>query len=104
MQIEHYRPKGRLHENNEHCGYWWLAYTASNLLLACSHCNRKKSTKFPLLKEEHRVSEPSKDISKEEPLIIDPTTEDPKEHLSYDFSDEVAPFIIWKTDKGKKNY
>ena len=102
LHIEHYRPKGGLYNNNKHYGYWWLAYKASNLLLACSNCNRKKSTKFPLINEKYRVYEPNGDLSKEEPLLIDPISEDPGRHFYYDFSDEVAPLMIGKTDKGRK--
>lgn len=48
MQVDHYRPKKRVTEEPLHGGYYWLAYEWSNLVYACSKCNREKSTKFPI--------------------------------------------------------
>ena len=39
--VEHYRPKRG--------GYYWLAYSWDNLLLACPKCNEFKGDRFPLL-------------------------------------------------------
>jgi hypothetical protein len=51
--VEHYRPKGRIRDENgnivttvrcapgsPHPGYWWLAYRWDNLLPSCTDCNR----------------------------------------------------------------
>ncbi len=47
--VEHFRPKGRLSENKEHGGYWWLAYEFDNYVLSCRICNSShKGSKFPL--------------------------------------------------------
>lgn len=52
LQVDHYRAKKtRNHKTNIHYnqpGYYWLAYTWSNLLPLCSKCNNNKSNKFPL--------------------------------------------------------
>lgn len=40
VDVEHYRPKGRVKEDNLHSGYWWLAMSWDNLLPACIFCNR----------------------------------------------------------------
>ena len=40
--VEHYRPKGRVYENEHHPGYYWLVYTWNNLFLSCTHCNQKR--------------------------------------------------------------
>jgi len=49
--IEHYRPKKKVVEDNSHNGYYWLCYEWSNLLPACVKCNREgaKHSKFPIL-------------------------------------------------------
>lgn len=44
LQVEHYRPKGALHDENRKIisgsfGYYWLALEWSNLILSCSKCN-----------------------------------------------------------------
>ena len=43
--VEHFRPKGRVHERPEHPGYYWLAYAWSNLYAACQHCNQHRRDK-----------------------------------------------------------
>lgn len=40
LDVEHYRPKKG--------GYYWLAYSWDNLLLACTKCNRAKGNKFEI--------------------------------------------------------
>jgi len=47
--VEHFRPKGKVDEDENHGGYWWLAYDLNNYLLSCSLCNRvRKRDRFPL--------------------------------------------------------
>ncbi len=48
MQVEHYRPKAKVSEDDSHPGYYWLGYEWTNLLLACSSCNNKKRNHFPI--------------------------------------------------------
>jgi len=48
LQVEHYRPKAKVKEDTTHNGYYWLGYEWTNLLYACSICNRSKDTHFPL--------------------------------------------------------
>ena len=101
LQIEHYRPKGLVKENKNHDGYWWLAYEPSNLLLACGPCNRNKGSHFPLEKGEvHRVFDINGTLSEESPLIINPSKEDPQDHIKYNFEDLCEMEGI--TAKGKK--
>lgn len=58
--IEHFRPRRRYPEQ---------AFDWNNYLLACSHCNsNQKRDQFPL-------------DERGQPLLIDPTAEDPGEHL-----------------------
>ncbi len=59
--IEHFRPKAE---------YPLAAFDWANHLLACSYCNsNQKRDRFPL--DEHG-----------EPLLLDPTTDDPRNHLA----------------------
>lgn len=81
MDIEHFRPK------NE---YWWLAYNYQNYYLACAECNRKyKNVKFPLFDENKKVAySDRKNIQQEEPLLMNPTIDNPEEYFE----------LVFKTD------
>lgn len=59
--IDHFRPKTR---------YPQRAFRWSNMLLCCTECGRFKGDQFPL--------------SDGRPMLIDPTAEDPWEHLDFD--------------------
>ena len=102
FDVEHYRPKGAVAENDQHPGYYWLAYTWENLLAACTDCNATtrerrswpdagdptgiggKSTQFPLRDESARVFGPTGDLFEEDPLLIDPAGEaDPETLLGF---------------------
>ncbi len=76
--VEHFRPKGRVHEAPEHGGYWWLAYAFSNYLLSCGYCNSsRKGTKFPLLPRRQRVRFDNRwRIPQEARVLVDPTLDD----------------------------
>jgi len=48
VDVEHYRPKGRVAEAvGGHPGYWWLAMAWENLLPSCIDCNRKRGQTLP---------------------------------------------------------
>ncbi|MGO9960370.1 MAG: HNH endonuclease, partial [Solirubrobacteraceae bacterium] len=49
--VEHYRPKGNVKDDENHGGYYWLAFEASNLLPACPACNSAhgKGDRFPVV-------------------------------------------------------
>ena len=108
VDVDHHRPKGRVHEVPDHPGYYWLAYEWSNLLPACKQCNqlrrdltepgqsgrtpaKGKGDKFPLLNEAHRAYSPRDNIKDEDPLLIDPTVDDPSEHMTFNPLGEVVP-------------
>lgn len=102
-EIEHYRPKGGVTEDDDHNGYWWLASDWNNLLLSCTHCNqgRKQHIITPDMDERDylalvsapprtlvgkqnqfpvggsRARHPGDDLAGEDPLLIDPTGRDP---------------------------
>lgn len=92
LDIEHYRPKSPVVEAQDHPGYWWLANSWDNLLLACPDCNRPrrhassisgKGNRFPLVDEKTRAYRPG-DEADESPLLLDPTRDDPEEFLVFD--------------------
>ena len=105
--VEHFRPKGAISELSEDpkswgherrdlaniegrkthrisdCGYWWLAYSWKNWLLACERCNRAcKGSLFPVAEDPRPM--PSPDMV-ETPLLLDPLgSENPGAHLQFD--------------------
>jgi hypothetical protein len=96
--IEHYRPKGAIQLPDgtlKKPGYFWLAADWTNLLPSCIDCNRErgheyeegpgvtgKANQFPLIDESKRASEPGRENG-EEPYLLDPTIDDPDEHLEF---------------------
>jgi len=86
--IEHFRNKSH---------YYWLAYDWDNLLFCCPTCNRSfKRSEFPLDNEANKAQTHHQDISKEEPLLVNPYPENPE-----DFIDFKGITIFSKNNKGK---
>lgn len=86
--VEHFRPKAgyRQHDGDplERPGYYWLAYEWTNLLLSCTLCNqRHKKNLFPLRPGSPRATSHRDDIADEEPLLIDPGSEEPDEFITW---------------------
>jgi uncharacterized protein (TIGR02646 family) len=85
--IEHFRPKAHVSdgvEARDRAGYWWLAWTWSNLLLACARCNTSyKRNKFPLAVGAEPLPEYSEALDQENALLIDPASVDPTEHIAF---------------------
>ena len=99
--VEHFRPKGRIAEREDHLGYYWLGYEWENLYLSCPHCNQKRKDKprwgdpqtlpaggkldqFPLMDERTRAMSHNSDIYGEHTLLIDPCYDDPEWYFAYD--------------------
>jgi len=93
--VEHFRPKGRVGENKNHPGYWWLAYEWDNLLIACGTCNSKKWSKFPLMNEEDRVFNETDNLDKEKPYLINPLKENPERFIEF----EIPAVVDWEKEK-----
>lgn len=118
--IEHFRPKGNVtdserkpiiisdQEGNQlpHPGYYWLAYSLSNLLLSCIDCNRPskgnsggikvgKWEQFPVVGI--YATNPGEE-NEELPLLINPIDENPEDHLEIDN----LGIIHAKNDRGEK--
>jgi len=86
--VEHFRPKAgwisKAGEKLTRPGYYWLVYDYSNLFYSCSICNRSfKKNFFPLVNEAKRAMSHHYSTSEEEPLILDPSKEDPSLHISF---------------------
>jgi hypothetical protein len=127
--VEHYRPKGRVRdvsfetvgdevrvrrslvyvgegaERRKHPGYYWLAYSWTNLFPACVGCNcpgpSERTTMtgkwdlFPV--EKFRASEPGKEAD-EVPLLLNPWIDDPNDHLGFD---DESGLLTWKSSRGE---
>ena len=114
LNVEHYRPKAAVSEAPAHPGYYWLAYEWSNLLPACEFCNQVrrgppvwpdatrgtssgKGNSFPLVNEHRRAYSPFDQLSLEEPLLVNPTVDEPSHHITFDPFGSPVP----KTRKGE---
>ncbi len=86
--VEHFRPKSSYRRDktskSSYPGYFWLAYSWDNLLLACRGCNLKKSDLFPISYEANRANHPNKDFKKEAPLLINPMINRPRRYLRFE--------------------
>lgn len=48
VDVEHYRPKGKVDGVEGHPGYWWLGMDWTNLLPSCIDCNRARRQRTPI--------------------------------------------------------
>lgn len=93
--VDHYRPKAeanRLPGCTDTHGYWWLAYTWSNLLFSCANCNRtEKNDKFPLDNSSVALQREEAPPKGELPLLLDPAdlAVHPAAHIEFRW-DEVS--------------
>lgn len=98
--VEHYRPKAGYRQaatgRVQGPGYYWLAYDWQNLLFACEDCNRaRKRQLFPLANDPAgRARTHHDDLAQEMPLLLNPVTENPTAHLT--FQEEVATGLTTK--------
>jgi uncharacterized protein (TIGR02646 family) len=86
--VEHFRPKAgykqREADELRHPGYYWLAYAWDNLLYSCQLCNQRfKQNLFPLKDGRHRAYSHTHNLSKEEPLLVDPSARDPSRYIGF---------------------
>lgn len=84
MDVEHYRPKGEVKDDEGHTGYWWLVFKWNNLLWSCKTCHQKyKGTIFTLFPDATRAHYETSDLNLERPYLINPKLEDPSQFLSF---------------------
>ena len=86
--VVHFRPKGAVQQERsqerEYPGYYWLAYVWENLLVSCFWCNSTyKGALFPLSNPEARSRSHRDDVEAEHPLLVDPASEDPRQHIRF---------------------
>ncbi len=116
--VEHFRPKSSVTDEHDqpvmisdehgqlvyHPGYYWLAYDWQNLLPSCTCCNQAtdingkkvgKHSRFPVAGSHATSPEQS---SQESPLLINPTVDDPGEHLTINVGDGILSGL---TDRGE---
>src|SRR5687768_15276735 len=115
--IDHFRPKKGVTDKDDnpalvvdangkrihHQGYYWLAYEWDNLLPTCKICNepseidgRKigKHNRFPVDGDYAAAPE---GIPDEKPLLINPTQDDPAEHIAIDLA---TGLVNYQTPRG----
>lgn len=85
--VEHFRPKGRIDDYitniGMYPGYYWLAYDWDNLFLSKTRPNSsQKRNYFPLFNEANR-NRSHNDTFTEEPKLIDPGKENPREYINF---------------------
>lgn len=96
-QVEHYRPKNSVKDDDDHPGYYWLGHEWNNLLLACPACNKAKLDNFPI--QGDRVTAPellsdgslnrnrcrpdAPPLSNERPFLVNPAIENPELHFQF---------------------
>ena len=99
-EVEHFRPKGAVQQEPGqeimYPGYYWLAYSWSNLLMSCNVCNSThKRSLFPLVGHAARARSHRDNLDGERPLFIDPTREDPRRHIRFR-----GPAVVAATQRG----
>lgn len=81
--VDHFRPKGRVAEEEGHPGYWWLAFVLENYRYSCTYCNSRrvdveggseggKQDFFPLVPGSVRALSPQDSLDVEKPMLLDP--------------------------------
>lgn len=101
--VEHFRPKGAVRQTEstvkQYPGYYWLTYEWSNLLLCKTGINSNKTDYFPLYNEAARAKNHHCDLSLENPVLIDPASEDPRKHIRFHNEE---PYAYRSSDRGER--
>jgi uncharacterized protein (TIGR02646 family) len=102
LDVDHFRPKGAVDGDENHGGYWWLAYDFSNYLLGCTVCNQKrKRSRFPLEAGADRVTYGTRHtIQSERRVLLDPAEDPVEEWLALEW-DDVTCRIVPHTKLGE---
>ncbi len=130
IDVEHFRPKGKIEHSETHPGYWWLAAEWENLLPSCIDCNRKRRQHIVLSKEDIvnlsalvkrpktsggkkdsfpingiRATDPASSLAAEEALLINPALESdaPSDHIDFHLEDDVCVAYPKVDQDGKKS-
>lgn len=86
--VEHFRPKAgykqREADELRQPGYYWLAYAWDNLFYSCQLCNQRfKRNLFPLKDGRRRAYSHTHKLSKEEPMLVDPSAREPSRYIGF---------------------
>lgn len=113
-EIEHYRPKAKVTEDENHPGYYWLCYEWSNLLPSCHECNGSggKMNQFPV--KGTRVTAPplqvgglldtsqtlvhSSPLIDEQPYLLHPEIDNPSDFLCVEIDPKREGIKLYGTD------
>ncbi|WP_201859368.1 hypothetical protein [Microvirga soli] len=115
VDVEHYRPKGRVEGETTHPGYWWLAAEWTNLLPSCLDCNRRRKQVVPVVSADltvlqqrmktgkqdafpiagSRAGREVDDILAERAVLLDPTRDDPDQHIAFWLDDDRASGVAY---------
>jgi uncharacterized protein (TIGR02646 family) len=95
VDVDHFRPKRKVHDDASHGGYWWLAYEFENYLLGCIVCNQKyKRTKFPLEDGATRARYENRDrLSEERRVLLDPAIDPVEDWISVDWQNPACRLV-----------
>ena len=95
LDVDHFRPKGAIKDDEAHGGYWWLAYDCSNYFLGCEVCNRRrKGSSFPLLPGASRCTYGMRDtIGAEQRVLLDVAEDPVEEWITIDKDDLTGRLI-----------
>lgn len=93
--IGHFRPLSLPYEQDGEAfadHYSWLAFEWRNLFLICRRCQKAKGVHFPVTDSRAQFLATFDEVKAEEkPLLIDPTSDNPENHLNYLVSGECFP-------------
>lgn len=81
--MDHFRPKAEVFEDDSHPGYWWLAFDWENYRYSCQFSNRLKKnpetaitggkgSHFPLFENGSKACRPTDDHKSENHVLLDP--------------------------------
>jgi uncharacterized protein (TIGR02646 family) len=97
--VDHFRPKGKVDEDSNHEGYWWLAFNWLNYRYSCQWCNQRrvnnitnggKCDHFPV-NGTFRASQEGDDHKLEDIDLLDPVDPDDWKLLTFRPNGEPTP-------------
>lgn len=109
--VDHFRPKARVEEDDTHEGYWWLAFSWRNYRYASQWCNQRrlgdvndpgggKLDHFPLFPNSFRARREQDDIELEDLQLLDPIDPDDWKLLTFRSDGHPTP----ARQKGSREY
>ena len=92
--VDHFRPLrfgGEEGSPNGQIYYSWLAFEWRNIFLSCGFCVKSKGHRFPVFGKRAAFLAAFDDARvQEDPMLIDPTIDDPGRHLHFSASGQVV--------------